>query len=96
MLSYSELRLRKLCSVLFNPLFCVISREIESSVFFLNCIAYSLLTHYGCHPYWVGNASAMVAGKMSGGGAKGIRTTGLMIANHSLYQLSYSPNALRE
>jgi len=56
MLSYSELRLRKLCSVLFNPLFCVISREIESSVFFLNCIAYSLLTHYGCHPYWVGNA----------------------------------------
>ena len=28
------------------------------------------------------------------GGAKGIRTPGLMIANHSLYQLSYSPTQL--
>src|SRR6266853_3922747 len=31
-----------------------------------------------------------------GGGGKGIRTPGLLIANETLYQLSYTPDRLRE
>jgi hypothetical protein len=33
---------------------------------------------------------------LEGGGAKGIRTPDLLIANETLYQLSYSPNVLWE
>ena|GEM_PF-3323747 len=33
---------------------------------------------------------------LASGGAKGIRTPDLLIANETLYQLSYSPNVLFE